>query len=122
MSAVTAIKVGRAGRLGLMVRTPTELYVYWRPAPGGPAGPLRLRISDLTGRPPAESLDGCGFREAEIADALFLTGLLPGHLYVAEVGTAGPDGFTPILSVGPVQTPWLAAADASGFPASYHRS
>lgn len=29
MSATTAVKIGRPGRLGVMVRTPTELYIYW---------------------------------------------------------------------------------------------
>lgn len=122
MSATTAVKIGRPGRLGVMVRTATELYIYWRPAVGGVPGPLMLRITDLTGRPAEESLDGCGFRELAAAESVYASTLLPGHLYVAEIGRTGPDGFTPLLSVGPVQTPWLAAADSPDYPAPYHRS
>lgn len=123
MSATTAIKVGRPGRLGLMVRTPTELFVYWRPAPGNLPGRLTLRIFDLTGRSAAESLDGCGYREMEAAESIYVPNLLPGRLYVAEVGRRGPEGFVTILSAGPVQTPWLAASvDSSDYPAPYHRS
>lgn len=123
MSATTAIKMGRPGRLGIMVRTPTEVYVYWRPAPAHGPQRLALRILDLTGRPAAESLDGCGYREMEAAESVYVSNLLPGHLYVAEVGRTGPEGFAPLLSAGPVQTPWLAAAvDEADYPAPYHRS
>lgn len=123
MSAITAIKVGRPGKLGLMVRTPTEVYIYWRPARVSAAPLLVLRIIDLTGRPAWESLDGCGFRELAAAESVYVPNLLPGHLYVAEVGYNGPDGFSPLLSVGPVQTPWVApTAERSDYPAPYHRS
>lgn len=123
MSATTSIRVGRRGRLGLMVRTPEELFVYWRPAPGERFGPLVLRITDLTGRPAPDLLDGCGFRELEADESVYIGNLLPGHLYVAEVGTAGPEGFSPILSAGPVQTPWrVASAERVEYPAPYHRS
>jgi hypothetical protein len=106
-----------------MVRTPTELHVYWRPAGGHHHPRLVLRITDLTGRPRGDLLDGCGFREVEAAESTYVPNLLPGHLYLAEVGTAGPEGFCALLSVGPVQTPGLAApVDSSDYPAPYHRS
>lgn len=106
-----------------MVRTPNELFVYWRPAPGGVDGaPLGLRITDLTGRPADESLDGCGFRDVPVSESVYVANLLPGHLYIAEVGYAEAGGFTPLLTVGPVQTPSLAAGDSADFPAAYHRS
>jgi len=121
MSATTAIKVGRPGRLGVMVRTPTELHLYWRPALPATAA-LRFRICDLTGRPVHESLDGCGYREMPAADSVYVSDLLPGHIYLAEIGESGPSGFTPILAAGPVQTPWLPSADSSAFPSPYYRS
>lgn len=121
MSATTAVKTGRPGRLGVMVRTPEELYVYWRPFHSYPR--LALRITDLTGRPTEELLDGCGFREMEAAQSVYVSNLLPGHLYVAEIGQTGAEGFVPLLSAGPVQTPWVAgAADSSEYPAPFHRS
>ncbi|MFZ5823112.1 MAG: hypothetical protein ACOY94_02020 [Bacillota bacterium] len=122
MSATSAVKIGRSGRLGVMVRTATELYIYWRPSVGGTPGPLSLRVTDLSGRPVGESLDGRGYREVPLGDSVYVPDLLPGHLYVAEVGRTQPEGFTPLLSVGPVQTPWVAAPDGSPFPAPYHRS
>ena len=122
MSATSAVKIGRCGRLGVMVRTATELYIYWRPAVGGAPGPLSFRVTDLTGRPAEELLDGRGYREIPLGDSVYVPDLLPGHLYVAEVGRTQPEGFMPLLSVGPVQTPWVAVPDGSGFPAPYHRS
>jgi hypothetical protein len=48
----------------------------------------------------------------------YLADLLPGHLYAVELLEQG----RVLLSAGPVQTPWLSAADDSAFPAHYHRS
>lgn len=121
MSATTAVAECREGRLGLMVRTPTEVFVYWRPAPA--AGPnLVLRISDLSGRPPEQLLDGTGCRYLEAGSGVYVSDLLPGHLYYAEVGRRGPDGFEPLGGAGPVQTPWGATKETAAFPAPYHRS
>jgi hypothetical protein len=119
MSATTAVKETREGRLGVMVRTATELFVYWQ---GAEAAELRLRVTDLTGRPAAESLDGVGFREIPAAPAAYLPGLLPGHLYYVEIGRRDDGGFYPLAGAGPVQTPWLPGAAEAPFPAPYHRS
>lgn len=121
MSATTAVKEGKEGRLGVMVRTPTELFVYWQ-ANTPPEGDLMLRVSDLSGRPAAELLDGKGHRMLDVAAAVYVPNLLPGHLYYVEVGRQGSEGFSTLLGAGPVQTPGLAGVDTQGFPAPYHRS
>lgn len=119
MSATTAVKETREGRLGVMVRTATEIYVYWQ---GTETEGLTLRVTDLTGRPPSESLDGCGLRELPAAASAYLPNLLPGHLYFVEIGRRDTGGFFPLAGAGPVQTPWLPGAAESPFPAPYHRS
>jgi len=119
VSATTAVKETRDGRLGVMVRTAKEIFVYWQgEAPEG----LTLRVTDLTGRPPSELLDGRGWRELPAAPAVYLPNLQPGHLYFVEVGCQGPEGFVPLLGAGPVQTPWLPVTDHTAFLAPYHRS
>ncbi|HYG60908.1 MAG TPA: hypothetical protein VD902_22755 [Symbiobacteriaceae bacterium] len=120
MSATTAVKEAKEGRLGVMVRTPTELFVYWQGA--RQAGDITLRVSDLSGRPAAQSLDGRGYRDIEAASTVYVPNLLPGHLYYVEVGRHGPEGFYPLMGAGPVQTPWKPGNDAPEFPAPYHRS
>lgn len=121
MSATTAMAECREGRLGLMVRTPTEVFVYWRPAPGAGES-LLLRISDLSGRPAEDSLDGTGYRFLEAVAGVYVPNLLPGRLYYVEVGRRGPDGFVPLGGAGPVQTPWGVTKETAAFPAPYHRS
>jgi hypothetical protein len=119
MSAATAVTECRDGRLGVMVRTATELFVYWQ---GGPTEGLTLRVTDLTGRPPSELLDGRGWREVPAAAAVYLPNLAPGHLFYVELGRREADRFFPVVGAGPVQTPWLPGADLPAFPAPYHRS
>lgn len=119
MSAATAVGECRDGRLGVMVRTATELFVYWQ---GGPTEGLTLRVTDLTGRPSSALLDGRGWREVPAAAAAYVPGLAPGHLFYVELGRHGAGGFAPLVGAGPVQTPWLAGRDLSAFPGPYHRS
>jgi len=119
MSATTAVKETREGRLGVMVRTSHEIFVYFS---GDLSEGLTLRVTDLTGRPPSELLDGRGWRELPAAAAAYVPNLQPGHLYYVEAGRRGPEGFFPLMGAGPVQTPWLPGADLPAFPAPYHRS
>jgi|GEM_PF-3049470 len=121
MSATTAVAENAAMRLGVMVRTNTELFVYWQP---GRHPASLLRVSDLTGRPPEESLDGRGRRDVVLSQqvSLYLKDLLPGHMYFVELGDERDGAFQPVIGAGPVQTPWLPTTDASTFPAPYHRS
>ncbi|HLN63438.1 MAG TPA: hypothetical protein VK464_18025 [Symbiobacteriaceae bacterium] len=120
MSATTAVSQSASGHLGVMVRTATELFVYWRAMSDTPG--LMLRVSDLTGRPVAELLDGAGHRYLEVAAASYVPNLLSGHLYYVEVGRRDGEQFAPLLGAGPVQTPWVTAADEAAFPAPYSRS
>jgi hypothetical protein len=122
MSASTAVAQADGRRLGVMVRTQNEIFAYWSPSLDRP---LTLRVTDLTGRPAAESLDGRGYRDVPLeagAEEQYLTGLQPGHLYVVEIGETEEGAFHPLLSAGPVQTPWLPSPDKSDFPRPYHRS
>ncbi len=121
MSATTAVKADRLGRLGAMVRTSNEIYLYWRPSMPVDRH-LVFRVTDLTGLPVHELLDGTGRREFPATESVYVSGLPAGHIYLAEVGRYGPEGFTTLLSVGPVQTPWVASADFSDFPSLYYRS
>lgn len=118
MSATTAVRETREGRLGVMVRTSHEIFIYWQ----GAGSDLVLRVTDLTGRPSAELLDGCGWRELPASEAAYVPNLQPGHLYYVEIGRRTPEGFFPMLGAGPVQTPWLPGAHHVAFPAPYHRS
>lgn len=120
MSATTAVNQTPDGRLGVMVRTPTEVFIYWQGTRA--ASGLSLRVTDLTGRPTPELLDGAGCRYLDAADASYVPNLLPGHLYYVEVGRRDGEGFHPLMGAGPVQTPWLSTSDRSAFPAPYHRS
>jgi hypothetical protein len=116
MGAATCVTERAGIRLGVMVRTAAELWVYWHNA-----DVQALRVVDVTGRTPSESLDGTGERvvaPAAGATSVYVAGVLPGHLYVVEL----LHGDEVLLSAGPVQTPWLSAADDSSFPAPYHRS
>jgi hypothetical protein len=125
MSATTAVTETAAGRLGVMVRTAAEIFIYWYPPGVGAqteAGPNTIRISDMTGRPAAELLDGQGYRDLEAATAIYVPNLQPGHLYFVEAGRRDGEGFHPVIGVGPVQTPWLGLPDQPAFPAPYHRS
>ncbi len=111
MNGNTAVAVSGPARVGVMVRSATSIYIYWRGAPGA-----ALRLVDLSGRPRHELLDGCGERRVAVSEAeggVYVDDLLPGHLYYVEAGTLG---------AGPVQTPWRRPAEGSGFPEPYHRS
>lgn len=123
MSATTAVTETTAGRLGVMVRKAGEIFIYWYPSPQAKDRvPGTIRITDLTGRPAAELLDGVGWRELEAATAMYVPGLVPGHLYFVEAGWRDEAGFHPAIGAGPVQTPWLGSPDQPAFPAPYHRS
>lgn len=121
MGASTCVSEQAGMRLGVMVRTGTELWVYWSlPEEAAPVD--GLRVVDVTGRPQSESLDGTGERVVAASESgsgsQYVTDVLPGHLYAVELLAQG----RVLLSAGPVQTPWLNAADDSAFPAPYHRS
>jgi hypothetical protein len=119
MSTTTALTESRAGRLGVMVRTGNQLFVYWRAAA---EGPRVLRITDLSGRAPDESLDGVGFREVALAggaQSVYVDRLIAGHLYGVALCA---EGGAVLLAAGPVQTPPVPAIDTSTFPVPYHRS
>lgn len=120
MSAATAICEGAHGRLGAMVRTATELFIYWKPVAA--CHGLRFRVHDVTGRPMHDLLDGSGRRDLPAAEACYVADLIPGHLYYVEVGRHTGAGFDALMGVGPVQTPWKAIADTATFPDPYHRS
>ncbi|HEY3369068.1 MAG TPA: hypothetical protein VGK74_28765 [Symbiobacteriaceae bacterium] len=122
MSAATALTENACGRLGVMVRTPEELFIYWET---GQAPPLTIRVADLSGRPAAQSLDGLGYRDIPGQagpSSVYVRNLLPGHLYFVELGEQAGGGFRGLIGAGPVQTPWLPVADAAVFPAPYSRS
>jgi len=89
-----------------LVLNSTRMHVYWEVAA---AGPLALRVSDLSGRPPAESLDGTGWRLVAVAEAAgraYLEELPPGHILWVEVGEVRAEGFVPLATAPPVQLPW----------------
>lgn len=117
-AAATALSSNQYGRIGIMVRTAREVFVYWEAATGRP---LSMRVTDLSGRPPAELLDGRGRRDlpGPVMAGTYVANLLPGHLYAVEL--LDEDGL-PVIGAGPVQTPWLPGASPSPFPAPYHRS
>lgn len=117
MNANTAV----GARMGVMVRSARSIHVYWRSMEQG----LTVRITDLSGHPVAQLLDGTGVRQITPAvgeSAVYVEDLLPGHLYYVEVGSLATDGFVPLLALSPVQTPWLPGSDESAFPSQYHRS
>jgi len=116
--------IGQHGteRLGVMVRSGTSIHVYWTMI-GRTA--LGLRVTDLSGRPGAELLDGVGLRVIRLSvesGSLYVEDLLPGRLYHVEVGEMTDRGFTPVLASDPVETPWPVTTDHSAFPEPYHRS
>lgn len=120
MNANTAVIRTGAGQAGAMVRSGTSLYLYWQGA--ATVGAVTVVLSDLSGRPPHELLDGDGLRVVEVPagqTGLYLNDLLPGHLYGVEILT---ELGSPLFRLGPVQTPWLPNSDPSAFPAPYHRS
>lgn len=122
MSATTAVATSNAGRLGIMVRSATQLVAYWEV---GTDRSLRLRVTDLSGRAPSESLDGTGRRELAVEGmVIYLDQLIPGHLYGVALGEGEGDAFCPLISAGPVQTPWRPGPEAALplFPTPYHRS
>ncbi|MDB4894471.1 MAG: hypothetical protein JWN15_733 [Firmicutes bacterium] len=86
-----------------MVRSATEIWVYWQAAPPQ----LTLRLEDVSGFPPEAALDGSGLRDVPVLDGatdLYLQELLPGHLYLVQIGEGQGDDFQPVLSAGPVIT------------------
>ena len=99
-SASVALTTQGEQMLGVMVRTPTELWVYWQtPSPG-----LTLRLQDVSGFP-NDALTA--LRDVPITDGatdLWLQGLMPGHLYLVAIGEGQGDAFQPALSAGPVLT------------------
>jgi hypothetical protein len=125
MSAVTCVAEAGGMRLGVMVRTDRELFVYWS-LPEDGATPA-LRVLDVTGRAAPELVDGTGVRECAVrpgAGSAYIGQLLPGHLYMVELGESGLEAFRPLLAAGPVQTPGPGAASGAdpAFPSPYQRS
>lgn len=89
-----------------LVLAPDRMYVYWQ----AEAGPLALRVSDLSGLPPAESLDGRGWRQVAVAaptGGVYLEGLPPGHILWCELGRPEAGGFQPLAAAPPVELPWV---------------
>lgn len=122
MSATTAVATSDAGRLGVMVRSATQVVVYWE---ARKPYSLRLRVTDLTGRAPSESLDGTGSRELAVkGTVIYVDHLIPGRLYGVALGLGEGDAFRSLIFAGPVQTPWRPTTEAPlpPFPAPYHRS
>lgn len=122
MNANTALITVGEERLGVMVRSHTSAYVYWRTRS---TQSLALRVTDLSGRPAHQSLDGTGMRTVALGSAQtghYLEGLVPGHIYSVVLGEVKGESFTPLLEAQPVQTPWLPVDDPSAFPPAYHRS
>lgn len=121
-----AVQAGPAGEIGVMVQTPRSVYVYWRLATRAP-GPLAVRITDLSGRPPHHGLDGRGQRLVDVppgAGGIYLDQLIPGRPYAVEVGVREGDGLRPLLAAPPVEPPRLPAAGyvPPAFPHPYSRS
>jgi hypothetical protein len=109
-------------RLGVMVRSARELFVYWSPPT---AQPLILQVRDLSGRPATAMLDGTGRRERRIPagqTSLYIGALLPGHLYEVAIGEQREGAFRPLLEAGPIQTPWLPREGEERSALLYHRS
>jgi hypothetical protein len=122
MTGTAALTEWGGGRLGVMVRSASELYVYWSPST---AHSLILHVKDLSGRPASALLDGTGTRERRIAagqTSLYVGALLPGHLYEVAIGEQREGTFTSHLTAGPVQTPWLPREGEERSPSLYHRS
>ncbi len=117
MNANTAV----VARMGVMVRSARSIYVYWRGVEQG----LTIRITDLSGHPVAQLLDGSGVRRIVPGageSAVYIEDLLPGYIYHVELGQESGAGFVPLLSAATVQTPWLPGTDDSAFASQYHRS
>jgi hypothetical protein len=122
MTASTAVTEWGGERLGVMVRSAQELFIYWTPTF---ARSLVLQVRDLSGRPASALLDGTGLRERHLPAGertLYVGALLPGHLYEVAIGEQKEGAFLPLLTAGPVQTPWLPREGEERFPERYHRS
>lgn len=122
MTGAARVTEWGGGRLGVMVRSSQELFIYWSP----PVNHARiLQLTDLSGRPTSALLDGTGKRERRIQPgqtALYVGGLLPGHLYEVAIGEQREGAFQPQLEAGPIQTPWLPREGPESGPELYHRS
>lgn len=122
MTASVAVTEWGGGRLGVMVRSAQELFIYWNPPT---AHSLVLQLKDLSGRPNSALLDGTGTRERRIPPgqtSLYVGALLPGHLYEVAIGEQREGAFRPLMEAGPVQTPWLPREGEGRSAELYHRS
>lgn len=122
MTCTATVTEWSGGRLGVMVRSASELFVYWAPSA---ATSLILQVRDLSGRATAALLDGTGIRERRInpgQTSLYVGALLPGHLYEVAIGEQRDGQFTALMTAGPVQTPWMPREGEERSPSLYHRS
>ncbi len=122
MNGSTTVLQQGTERLGVMVRSGTSIHVYWETAGRAAVG---LRVTDLSGRPIDELLDGVGHRVIPLPDesgSLYVEKMLPGHIYHVELGEISDRGFSPVLASRPIETPWPVTIDRSAFPKPYHRS
>lgn len=95
--------------LRTFVVSPTSILVSFEP--GSEA--RHLRISDLSGYPSEQSLDGAGWRLEALApgqERMRVNGLLPGHIYWFELGAGAAAGFSAMATAPPVATPWAGPA------------
>jgi len=122
LNGVTEITQQGAEQLGVMVRSSTSIHVYWETTDRTTLG---LHVTDLSGRPREDSLDGTGHRMIRLltgTGSLYLEKMIPGHIYHFELGEMTDRGFSPLISSRPVETPWASTHDESAFPKPYHRS
>lgn len=99
-----------SARVTALVKNPHSLVVYWQTEEAAvlPAGAC-LRILDLTGRAPDQSLDGLGYRLIGLVPdqhVHHVGSLLPDRLYGVEFGYIVAGQFQTLASATPVHTPW----------------
>lgn len=93
-----------------LVKNPYSLVAYWCPPPGADLPPdACLRVVDLSGRPPEQSLDGTGLRLIPLVPGQrihHVGSLLPDRLYQIQFGQLVSGAFTTVCAAAPVHTPW----------------
>jgi hypothetical protein len=91
-----------------IARGPSEIVVWWQPR----AGPVQLRISDLSGRQGADALDGTGWRLVPMppgAGSTVICDLCGSRLYHVELLDLAAQV---LASARPVETPRRASGAA----------